>query len=69
MNPFKLVGSYIGLILGIIIAIFFFLPVVALLCEFGGECKPPAYLLPLIPILIGFFLGYIIHFLIRRLVR
>ena len=62
-NPFKLWGTYLGLALGLVVA-FFTYAAVSALCEFGS-CKPRAIILPIIPIVIGFLLGWGAHGVVK----
>lgn len=64
-NPFKLWGSYMGLVFGLIGAYFSFTAVFTL-CEFG-PCRPTVLLIPVIVAVFGFVLGYLIHSLVLNL--
>ena len=63
-NPFKLLGSYIGLIFGVIGAYFSF-AIVFYLAEIG-KLNVLGLLIPFIPIVLGFLIGWWIHVLIRK---
>ena len=70
-NPFKMVGSYIGLIIGFLFVIWnFSYHCVEGFCEirspFENLSTSNWFMYPLF-LLIGFLLGYGIHSLIRRL--
>ncbi|MBD3252513.1 hypothetical protein GF386_02175 [Candidatus Pacearchaeota archaeon] len=58
-NPFKMFGSYLGLLIGLIIGYFSF-DTIMILCEFG-PCKTTAVFLLIIPVVLGFVLGWMIH--------
>jgi len=58
-NPFTMLGSYIGLIIGLIFGYFSFRTMI-ILCEFG-PCKTTAVLLVIIPIVLGFIFGWAIQ--------
>jgi hypothetical protein len=62
-----MLGSYIGLTIGLIGAYFSFTAVKAL-CEFG-PCKPTAMVIPLIPAVLGFLFGWLFHWTLRRMLR
>lgn len=64
-NPFLLIGSYIGLLLGIIGSYFSF-AIIFHLAE-TGQFTYLALLIPIIPLIIGFLLGWLIHILILKL--
>lgn len=64
-NPFKLFGSYIGLLLGVIGSYFSF-AIVFDLAE-KGSFNLFALFIPLIPLLVGFLLGYGIHVLVIKI--
>ncbi len=64
-NPFKLLGSYVGLFLGLIASYFSF-AIVLSLAE-SGKFILIALLIPFIPIILGFLLGWLIHLLILKL--
>jgi hypothetical protein len=66
-NPTKLLGSYIGIILGIPLSYFSFAGILNL-AELG-LFKPIALLIPLLPLIFGFLLGWLIHSLILRLLN
>jgi hypothetical protein len=61
-NPFKLFGSYIGLAAGLITGYFAF-AIPFYLCEFY-KCNFLVIFIPIIPIVLGFFIGYFIHLII-----
>lgn len=58
-NPFKLIGSYIGLIVGVVLGYFSFAAIFSL-AELG-MFKPIALLIPFIVLVFCFFIGYLIH--------
>ena len=64
-DPFKMFGSYIGLVVGLILSYALFASL-AVLCSFSA-CKSYTYYLLLIPIIIGFLLGWGIHSIFRKL--
>ncbi|MFQ5531355.1 MAG: hypothetical protein ACE5ES_01940 [Candidatus Nanoarchaeia archaeon] len=66
-NPFKLLGSYIGFIVGLILAL---LSVISLssICGSLGECKQSALLLPVSQVVLGIVTGYLIHILFTFMV-
>ncbi len=65
VSAFRMWGSYIGTVMGIIVG-FFMYSAIKVICEFGA-CKPGAYVLPIIPVVIGFIVGWGTHLLIRKL--
>jgi len=67
-NPFKMWGSYVGLAIGLVIG-FLTYSTILVLCEFGGPCRLTAFIIPFIPIGLGFLVGWGIHSLFRRLLR
>lgn len=58
-NPFKLVGSYVGLLAGIVLGYFSFAAIFTL-AELG-IFKPIALSIPFIVLVTCFFIGYLIH--------
>lgn len=64
-NPFHLWGTYVGLIIGLIGAYFSFAAVFTI-CEFG-PCRPTVILIPILVVITGFMMGYLIHYLILKL--
>ena len=66
MNPFKLLGAYLGLAIGLILS-FLIYSAIKVLCEFGGPCKPLAFVIPILPAILGFLIGWGIHIIIMRI--
>ncbi len=64
-NPFKMIGSYLGLLAGLVLTLFSYLAIFTI-CEFA-DCKTTAFVLPVFPALFGFFGGWLIHILFRKL--
>lgn len=64
-NPFKLLGSYLGLLLGLIGSYFSFAVILAL-AEWG-RIRWTAVFIPIFPLVLGFFTGYGFHLLVRWL--
>jgi len=64
MNPFGMIGSYVGLFIGLIGAYFSFLFVFRL-AEIG-KLNFFVLLIPLISIVIGFWIGWGVQVLIER---
>lgn len=58
-NPFRLFGSYIGLLVGVVLGYFSFAAIFSL-AELG-MFKPIALLIPFIVLVFCFFAGYLIH--------
>ena len=56
-NPFRMKGSYVGLVIGIAVSAFFYRELYAI-CEFG-VCKEIAFLWPVLVAVFGFVLGWI----------
>ena len=63
-NPFRLLGSYIGLGAGLIGGYFSFAIVFAI-CERG--CSSAVLLIPYITVAAGFFAGYLVHLLMAKI--
>lgn len=63
-NPFLMFGSYIGLVIGFIGAYFSF-AIILYLAEIG-KFHLIALLIPIIPIVLGFVIGWKVHSLIKR---
>lgn len=63
-NPFRLLGSYVGFLLGLVAGYFSF-AIVLHLAE-TGQFHPLALLIPLVPPIIGFLVGWKGHEAIRR---
>jgi len=66
-NPFLMIGSYIGLILGLILGYFSF-TYIFYLAEIG-RFNLIALIIPFIIIIIGFLLGWLIHLFIKKLIK
>ena len=64
-NPFLLVGSWIGLLVGLVGGYFSF-AIVFHLAE-TGQFTSLALLIPLVPVVIGFLIGWMIHIGVARL--
>ena len=64
-NPLKMFGSYLGLILGAIGAYFSF-GLMLYLAEIGKFTKI-AFLIPSVPLILGFLTGWGAHLLIRKI--
>jgi len=64
-NPFKMWGSWIGLVFGLIGG-YFSIAIVLYFAE-TGKFKYGAIFVPLIVIILGFLIGWGIHSLIRSL--
>lgn len=64
-NPFKMYGTYIGILLGLIGSYFSF----ALVFYYAEQDNFNFWimLIPAVPVLIGMILGWLIHLLIRKL--
>ena len=63
-NPFRLWGSYIGLAVGAVFAYLSF-ATIRVFSEFGSV-RPTAFILPVIPLVLGFLIGWGIHALIKN---
>ena len=57
-------GSYIGLALGVVAAYFVF-ATLSVLCEFLLSCKTSILILPIITVIIGFLVGWAVHYIAR----
>ncbi len=66
-NPFLMFGSYIGLVVGLIGSYFSFAILFALAEQ--GRFTPIALSIPLIPAMIGFLAGWLIHLLVLRIIK
>ena len=64
-NPFSMIGSYMGLMLGFIGSYFSF-AIIFSLAE-SGNFIYPALLIPLIPPILGFLLGWRIQYWMERM--
>ncbi len=62
-HPFKMHGSYIGLVLGFIVS-YFSLVALSVIGEFS-KLKPTAFLVIFAPLIFGFLLGWGLHSLVR----
>jgi hypothetical protein len=66
-NPFRMFGSYIGLVIGLIGSYWSFL-IIFYLAE-TGRFRNYYWLIMLVPLIIGFLLGWIVHSFIREFLR
>ena len=63
-NPLKMFGSYVGFVVGVVGAYFSF----AIVFYFAGigEFNFFVLFIPLVPVVVGFLLGWGVHVLIRK---
>lgn len=67
-NPFKLWGSYIGLVIFLVPSLIAFFILAGLAGGFGSSVGLGDTLMILVPLpTIGFLIGYIVHILIRSM--
>jgi len=66
-NPFKMIGSYIGLIIGTIVGYFSFAIIFSMAEQ--GTFKNYMLLLPITILISGFLIGWLINLLIIRLLK
>ncbi|MBU0906935.1 MAG: hypothetical protein KKD18_03800 [Nanoarchaeota archaeon] len=62
-HPFKMHGSYIGLVLGFVLS-YFTLVALSVVGEFS-LLKPTAFLVIFAPLVVGFLLGWGFHSVVR----
>ncbi|MFH1290164.1 MAG: hypothetical protein ABIH92_02030 [Nanoarchaeota archaeon] len=64
-HPFKMHGSYVGLVIGFLIS-YFVLTAVLVLGEFS-QLRPTAFVVIFFPLVVGFLIGWGLHSLVRTL--
>jgi len=67
LSPFRMLGSYIGAVIGLIISYLSFISL-AVICTFS-TCESYTYIILIIPIVVGFILGWIVHGILRKIKR
>jgi hypothetical protein len=66
-HPFKMPGSYVGLVVGFVLS-YFILVALSVIGEFS-KLKPIAFALVFAPLVLGFLLGWGLHSFVRALGR